>query len=88
LNEKTRTMKNIGKFAKVTLILGLFIGWSLAAKAQGGPPPPPPGGGHGQTTNQPPEGGTAPLGGGMALLLVMGAAWGAGRVYTARRKGD
>lgn len=46
--------------------------------AQG--PPQPPGNGHGQTENQPPGGG-APIGGGLAILLSLGAAYGGGKVY-------
>ena len=74
-------MKNVLKHAKVTLILTLFIGWGLVAMAQG--PPPPPGGGHGQTDNQPANGGGAPIGGGIAILLSMGAAWGGRKAYKA-----
>lgn len=76
-------MKNITKFTKVTLILTLFLGWGLFAMAQG--PPPPPGGGHGETGNQN-AGGDAPIGGGIAILLSMGAAWGGRKVYQAYKK--
>ena len=37
-------------------------------------PPPPPSGGHGQTGNQ--TGGSAPLGGGMFIMLTLGAVYG------------
>ena len=73
-------MKNIAKLAKITLILTLFMGWNLAAMAQG--PPPPPDGGHGQGGNQP-AGGGAPIGSGIAILLSLGAAWGGKKVYQA-----
>ena len=76
-------MKNITKLVKVTLILVLFMGWNLLAMAQG--PPPPPGGGHGQTGNQA-AGGSAPIGGGIAILLSMGAAWGGKKVYDESKK--
>jgi len=33
-----------------------------------------------------PIGGNAPLGSGMALLLGLGAAWGAGKVYAGKNK--
>jgi hypothetical protein len=79
-------MKKIMKLLKLTLTLCFFLGFNLLSMAQSGPPPPPPGGGHGQTTNQLPEGGTAPVGGGMALLLGLGAAWGAGKMAIARRR--
>lgn len=78
-------MKKIFSLLKLTLILGFFLGFSFLAMAQSAPPPPP-GGGHGQTTNQLPEGGAAPLGGGMAVLLGLGAAWGAGKMAIARRR--
>ncbi len=73
-------MKNIAKLAKITLILTLFMGWGMVAMAQA--PPPPPGGGHGSPNNQGPGGG-APIGGGIAILLSMGAAWGGRKVYQA-----
>ncbi len=73
-------MKNIAKLTKVILILTLFLGWGLVAMAQG--PPPPPENGHGQTGNQN-AGGDAPIGGGIAILLSLGAAWGGKKVYQA-----
>ena len=78
-------MKNITKLVKITLTLVLFLGWGLFAMAQG--PPPPPGGGHGQTGNQAPaNGGSAPIGGGIAILLSLGAAWGGKKVYDESKK--
>lgn len=77
-------MKNIIKHAKITLTLALFLGWGLFAMAQA--PPPPPGGGHGQNTNQPANGGGAPIGGGIAILLSLGAVWGGRKVYQAYKK--
>ena len=74
-------MKNIAKHAKFILILTLFMGWGMVAMAQS--PPPPPGGGHGQNTNQPANGGGAPIGGGIAILLSLGAAWGGRKGYQA-----
>lgn len=71
-------MKSIVKLTKITLILTLFMGWSLVAMAQG--PPPPPSGGHGSETNGDP-GGPAPIGGGIAILLSLGAAYGGRKVY-------
>lgn len=78
-------MKNIIPLTKTILIIGLFLGLNFTVFAQGGPPPPPPGGGHGQTTNQPPQGGNAPVGGGLFILIGLGAAWGAGKVIAANR---
>ena len=82
-------MKNISKLIKVTLILTLFMGWGLTAMAQGGAVPPPPPGEHGSTGNQAPDsGGSAPIGGGIAILLSLGAAWGGKKVYQAYKGRD
>lgn len=78
-------MKNSIRLSKAIIVLGLFLGLSLSSFAQGGPPPPP-SGGHGETTNQLPEGGNAPVGGGLAILLGLGIAWGAGKMVIAHRK--
>ncbi len=73
-------MKSIARFTKAIFILTLFVCWVQISNAQG--PPPPPGDGHGSTSNQAPGGG-APIGGGIALLLSLGAAWGGKKVYQA-----
>ena len=78
----TEEMKDIAKFVKVTLILTLFLGWGLFTRAQGPPPPPDQ---HGAMGNKEP-GGNAPIGGGIAILLSMGAAWGGRKVYQAYKK--
>jgi len=55
-----------------------FTTSELAAQA----PPPPPSGGHGAGGNQPAEGGGgAPIGGGLGILLALGAAYGGRKVY-------
>lgn len=72
-------MKNI---TKLTLLLTLFLGWGLIVNAQ--PPPPQ----HQQTTNQPlssSSGGNAPIGGGLAILLGLGAVWSGRKVYLANK---
>lgn len=69
--------------SKIIVVLGLFLGLSFSALAQG--PPPPPADGHGVTTNEAPGGG-APVGGGLAILLGLGAAWGTRKLMKARRK--
>lgn len=63
----------------------LLTGSALVNNLHADPPPPPPGGGHGQAGNQT-GGGAAPLGGGIALLLTMGAAYGVKRVFDARKR--
>ena len=72
-------MKKLNKMTKGLLLLTMFLGWGLLVNAQPGAPPPPPGNGHGQTGNQ--SGGSAPIGGGLAILLSMGAAYGGRKVY-------
>ncbi len=59
-------------FATIAII-GFF---SLGAIAQ--PPPP---SDHGRDQNQP-----APIGSGMAILMALGAAYGAKKVYDARKR--
>lgn len=56
------------------------MGWNLVTMAQGPPPPP---GDHGGDQNVPANGGGAPIGGGIAILLTLGAAWGGKKVYQA-----
>ena len=75
-------MKSLARFTKSIFIFSLFVCWVQISDAQG--PPPPPGDGHGQGGNQPAgPGGGAPIGGGIALLLSLGAAWGGKKVYQA-----
>jgi hypothetical protein len=64
---------------KIKIILaGLFILFlSFGVMAQSGPPDPP--GGHGEPGDQPPAG--AAVGGGLFILLSMGAAYGGKKVY-------
>ena len=54
----------------------------MASASAPPPPPPPPGGPSGST----PIGGTAPIGSGIVMLLSMGAAYGAKKVFDARKK--
>ena len=79
-------MKNIANLIKIALILTLFMGWNLNVLAQVPPPPPDV---NGSNTNQPAgTGGGAPIGGGIVLLLSMGAAWGGKKVYQAYKDRD
>lgn len=74
-------MKNIAKYVKITMMLTLFMGWNIIVLAQAPPPPP---NENGSNTNQPAgSGGGAPIGGGIAILLSLGAAWGGRKVYQA-----
>jgi len=75
-------MKNRFRILAISLTLGLFIGISAISIAQ--PPNPP--GSHGSGGNQAPGGGMAPIGSGLVVLLGMGAAYGAKKVFNARKK--
>lgn len=71
--------KQIIRFSLIT-VLTMFasIGFSQ------GPPPPPTGAGHGATGNQ--NGGTAPIGGGLFILLGLGAAYGGKKLYDSQKE--
>jgi len=64
------------RFLLKSAALCFFLAFSVW-NATGQPPPP----GHGEDEDQP-----APVGGGLTILLAMGAAYGAKKVYDARKK--
>jgi len=67
------------------IVLLLSISFNRTALSQ--PPPPPPGGGHGLGGNQgagPSSG--APIGGGLEIFLLLGAAYAGRKVYLSKRK--
>jgi hypothetical protein len=64
------------------IITGLFIVVPVIMVTASAPPPPPPGGPGGGT----PIGGPAPIGSGIVMLLSMGVAYGAKKIYDARKK--
>jgi hypothetical protein len=64
----------------IALLIALPV---ITATAAAPPPPPPPGGPGGADV---PIGGSAPVGSGLAILLSMGAAYGAKKVFDARKK--
>jgi len=64
-------MKTIFKILLVSFFLLVF---QFALFAQSPPPPPPPGGGQSGNGNVP--GGGAPIGSGLAIMLLLGAAYG------------
>ena len=67
------------------IITGLFlIVPVIIASASSPPPPPPPPGGPG--SDQPIGGGTAPIGSGIVMLISMGAAYGAKKIFDARKR--
>jgi len=66
------------------IITGLLIAVPvIIASASAPPPPPPPGGPGGGDT---PIGGPAPIGSGLVMLISMGAAYGAKKVFDARKR--
>jgi hypothetical protein len=72
------------KKAIVNLIfVGLLIIVPVVIVSAAAPPPPPPGPGGSDT---PIGGGVAPIGSGIVMLLTMGAAYGAKKVYNARKR--
>ncbi|MBU2557018.1 MAG: hypothetical protein KJ578_04470 [Bacteroidetes bacterium] len=66
----------------ILFTIAFFI-CTTTAFAQGAPPPTPDG--HGGDTNQP-AGNGAPIGSGMGILLALGAAYGAKKVWDFRKK--
>ena len=73
------------KHVKSFLILaGIVAAMSLSSVSFAQPPAPPAAGGNGGSSE--PIGGSAPIGGGIALLLTMGAAYGAKKVYSIRKE--
>ena len=75
--------KNNNKMKKIIITLLVIIAsvttTNLLAQV---PPPPPPG--HGQSGNQP--GGNAPIGGGLFILLGLGAAYGGKKLHDLRKE--
>ena len=76
--------KMINNLLKVFVIL-LMVGASYTVFAQGSPPPPPDAGGNNQGNKL---GGNAPIGGGLFILMGLGAAYGGKRFYDQRKKLD
>ncbi len=72
------------KTIKITTVAFLIFVLPLISLGQGSVPPPP--SDHGQNGDQSPDGGPAPVGGGIAILLTMGAAYGGKKYYDYRKK--
>lgn len=66
------------------IITGLLVVVPVIITCASAPPPPPPPGGPG--TGDQPIGGPAPIGSGLIILISMGAAYGAKKVYNARKR--
>lgn len=78
-------MKNKFRILVTAMIFGLMIGISSVSFASSAPNPP--GGGHGNSGNSA-GGGFLPIGSGLMIMLGMGAAYGAKKVYKAFKKND
>ena len=73
------------KKAIISLIItGLFLTLPVIIVTASAPPPPPPPDEVGSSDT--PIGGPAPIGSGLVLLVSMGAAYGAKKVYNARKR--
>jgi len=66
------------------IITGLFITLPVIIASASAPPPPPPPDDPG--TGEQPIGGGAPIGSGLIMLISMGAAYGAKKVFDARKR--
>jgi len=73
-NKIENKMKTLTKILLIVIITFATISSEVFAQA---PPPPPPG--HGSTGNQ--TGGNAPIGGGLFILMALGAAYGGKKLY-------
>jgi hypothetical protein len=71
------------KQIKTLLLSVTFILFAATGFSQG-PPPPPSGAGHGATGNQ--TGGNAPIGGGLFILMGLGAAYGGRKLYKVNKE--
>ena len=69
-------------YLKILLVMIITLSaFSTDTFAQVPPPPPP---GHGSTGNQ--TGGNAPIGGGLFILIGLGAAYGGKKLYDKRKE--
>lgn len=66
------------KALKLFLIAGVFLSLPLLSMAQ---TPPHPNGGNNPGGGNTPVGGGAPIDGGLSILIAMGAAYGARKIY-------
>jgi len=66
------------KTLKILLIAGIFLTLPILSLTQN---PPHPNGGGGPGGGNTPVGGGAPIDGGLSIMLLMGAAYGSGKIY-------
>jgi hypothetical protein len=80
-------MKRSARTYILSAAIALLLSISFNQTALSQPPPPPPGGGHGLGGNQgagPSSG--APIGGGLEIFLLLGAAYAGGKIYLSKRE--
>ncbi len=66
----------------ISLALLVVIGLTVSLDGIAQPPPPP--SSHGETGNQ--SGGDAPIGGGLFILLALGAVYGSKKLYNSHKE--
>jgi len=69
------------------IVLMVSIAYTVEAQAPDGPPPPPGGAGGGTNESGNSQGSQAPIGGGLFILLGLGAAYGGRKVYQIKKEG-
>ena len=84
-DKKQKIMKNILQTLALFFLVALPLCFANPVMAEDPIAPPPPGA-HGQSGNQAPAG--APIDGGVGILLALGAAYGARKIYLHRKKED
>ncbi len=68
-----------------SFLIAIFFAFSVSAFTQT-PPPPNGDGGNPSANGNTPVGGGAPIGGGLLILALLGAGYGAKKVYDANKK--
>ena len=80
-------MKNINYNSIRSILLIAIVTLSLNSIAQG--PPSPPGGANGsENYDSSRNGGGAPIGGGVLILIVLGAVYGGRKIYQLNKEGE
>ena len=74
-------MKKIKNIIRIAIVV-LFVSVAYTVSAQDGPPPPPGGGSNTSGAGGNNLGGNAPIGGGLFVLLGLGAAYGGRKLYS------
>jgi hypothetical protein len=78
-------MKRLARTYILPAAMALFLSISFTQSAMSQPPPPP-AGGHGLGGNQGGPSQGAPIGGGLEIFLLLGAAYAGGKIYLSKRE--